>query len=207
MAQQLQALFSSLKSSEEQYMNLFQSSADAILLFEGFILQKINRAGEEMFSLSEEEAKGKNARELLGEVGAGIGESIESSYIAQNGGYQDLTISRAIGGRDQYLNVRTKKIEADLKTMSLVLVRDITEERKAIISFAEQDALRESYSQIEMFLRYLPDPTFVTDAEGKTLIWNQAMEEMTEIKSEEMTGNSNFMYSDSVHHLKYPNLP
>jgi len=207
MADQLRDSFSSLKTSKEQYLSLFQSSADAILLFDGFSIVNINRAGEEIFGVSGPEITGKDVRELFGIIGGGIGDMIESSFNElQNNGYIDQTISRNSDEGEQFMNIRLTKVQADKKILTLVHIRDITEQRKAYIAYAEQEALRESYAHVQMILQLLPDPTFVIDPDGYVLFWNQAMERMTSLKSEEMVGKGDYAYGELLYHSKRPIL-
>ncbi|HWQ66672.1 MAG TPA: PAS domain S-box protein [Methanospirillum sp.] len=206
MADQLQSAFSSLQASEERYLTLFQSSADAILLFDGFLLLHMNRAGEEMCMISSREATGKDVRDLFGPMGYEISELIESSVSIPNSGYRDQTISRTIGGIEQFMNIRLTQIQAIGKTLSLIHIRDITDQRRAYISFAEQEALRESYSHIQMILQLLPDPTFVIDQGGKVLFWNKAMEKMTGLMADTMIGKGEYVYSEAIHSTKQPIL-
>lgn len=42
---------------------------------------------------------------------------------------------------------------------------------------------------------FLPNATFVIDAEGKVIAWNQAIEEMTGVKTEDILGKGNYEYA------------
>lgn len=206
MAEQLQATFASLKASEERYISLFQSSADAILLFNGYDLVKINQAGEEMFGITETEASGKDVHHLFEDIGHTISEMIGSFMEYPEEGYQDRTISRVSKEKTVFLNIRANLVPADDRTLTLVHIRDITEQRQAIISFAEREALRDSFAHIEMILHLLPDPTFVIDKEGRVLFWNKALERMTGVSSEEIRGKGDMEYSKAFHEDKRPIL-
>lgn len=202
MADQLRATFSSLKSSEERYVHLFQSSADAILLFDTYSLVQMNRAGEEMFAISYKEAKGKDVRTLFGEIGNGIGDMIDSSLSSDDNGYIDNTISQTINGTELFMNIRLTRVPVDNKVLSLVHIRDITDQRLAIIASAEQKALRESYYQIQTILQLLPDPTLVIDSNGNVLFWNKALEKLTGVMSDKMIGTGDYAYSEAI----YPSI-
>jgi PAS domain S-box-containing protein len=199
MADQLRSSFISLKSSEEQYLSLFQSSTDAILLFDKLTLINMNRAGEEMFGVLTAQAIGKDIRELFGQVGTDIGEMIQSSFIEQDKGYQDRTIIRIVDGVEQFINIRATTVVENGKQFSLIHIRDITEQRRAIMILAEQEALRRSYNHIQTILQLLPDPSFVIDHKGEVLFWNRAMEKMTGVKAEEIIGKGNESYSLAVY--------
>lgn len=206
MAEQLHESFKSLKSSEERYLDLFQSSSDAILLFDGLFLAEINQTGEEMFGISQEDSNGKDIREVFGTMGSDLIEMIESCNTSLNSGFQDQTISRSLDMKEQFVNIRLKKVLINGKYLFLIHIRDITDQRRAILAFAEQESLRESYSQIEMILRYLPDPTFVIDLDGSVLFWNNAIEKMTGVKAEKIIGQKNYVYSEALVHSKRPIL-
>ncbi len=206
MADQLKTAFLSLKSSEERYLSLFESSADAILLLDGLLLLHINRVGEEMFGISGREAIGKDVRVVLGRDGLSISEMIESSISAQDNGYTDNTISRICGGIEHFMNIRLTQVSAEGTIYNLVLIRDITDQRQAYILLAEQEALRESYAHIQIILHLFPDPTFVIDNDGHILFWNQALERMTGVVSEEMIGKGDYAYSEVLYGSKRPIL-
>lgn len=205
MAVQLRTMFSSLKASEERYLSLFQSSADAIFLLDTCTLLEMNRAAEEMFQISAVDACGKEASSLFDEIGPVICEMI-NSYRLENNEYLSKTISRINNDGEQYLNIQITKIPEDNRILSLVHIRDITKERQAIISFAEQEALQKSFSQIQMILQLLPDPTFVIDADGHVLFWNRAFEKLTGYSSASMIGKGDYEYSVPIHGIKRPVL-
>lgn len=206
MAEQLSTMFSSLKASEEQYISLFQSSADAILLFEGTSLIRINKAGEEMFSISQSQASGKSTRELLGEIGSSITGLIQSDTSSSTSGYREETLTRTVHGEARFLNIRITRIADQKRVLSLVHIRDITDQRRAIIAFAEQEALRESFSKIEMILQFLPDPSYVIDKNGDVLFWNKAMEQLTGLSSEKVIHQKDLHLFEDVKKSGKPGL-
>jgi PAS domain S-box-containing protein len=69
-----------------------------------------------------------------------------------------------------------------------VFARDLTERKLAA------DALRSSGRRLADSINFLPDATFAIDREGRVLAWNQAMEEMTGVKADEILGNGNCEY-------------
>lgn len=205
MANQLRTTFVSLKSSEERYIRLFQSSADAILLFDNFTLVQMNKAGEEMFNIASKDAIGLDIRNLFADIGLGIGDMIRQGSESGKS-YLDRTISRTNNSEEQYMNIRLTHIPDENRNLSLVHIRDISDQRKAIIAFAEQDALKESYNQINTILQLLPDPTFVINAEGQIIIWNRAIEKLTGKNWDEMIGKKNYAYSKALHNTEKPIL-
>ena len=42
---------------------------------------------------------------------------------------------------------------------------------------------------------FLPGPTFATDLKGKVIVWNRAMEELTQVRAEDMIGKADYEYA------------
>jgi hypothetical protein len=70
-----------------------------------------------------------------------------------------------------------------------VTCEDITEQ---IIS---QNKLQSAYHQLHSIIEFLPDPTFAVDLEGKVIIWNKAMEDLTGIPKEKILGKGDYEYA------------
>ncbi|MFA5974579.1 MAG: PAS domain S-box protein [Elusimicrobiota bacterium] len=67
--------------------------------------------------------------------------------------------------------------------------QDITEIQKA------EEAIRDAKVLYESILNAIPVATFVTDNEGRLLIWNRTAEEFTGLKAADMLGKGNYEYS------------
>jgi PAS domain S-box-containing protein len=205
MADQLEKNINSLRTSKEQYQNLFHSSADAILFFSDAKMIDINRSGEKMLSVSKDKCVGKSITDIIGNMGFDIGiiEKVVSSDIPE---YHETVISRNLSGSGQFINVRISKVPSKEKNLKLVHMRDITEQRKAIISITEQESLCEFYSRIEMILQFLPDPTYVIDSNGYVLFWNKAIEQLTGLTSEEIKKSGELKSVDPFYKFGKPGL-
>ena len=66
---------------------------------------------------------------------------------------------------------------------------DITERKQA------EEALRSSEQRLADIINFLPDPTLVIDRQGRVIAWNQAVEEMTGVKAEEVLGEGDYEYA------------
>jgi PAS domain S-box-containing protein len=55
--------------------------------------------------------------------------------------------------------------------------------------------LAESQRRLVDIINFSPDATLVIDQEGRVIAWNQAIEEMTGIKAQEMLGKANYEYA------------
>ncbi|PKM86887.1 MAG: PAS domain-containing sensor histidine kinase [Firmicutes bacterium HGW-Firmicutes-12] len=69
------------------------------------------------------------------------------------------------------------------------LVNNITNYKEA------EERLVVARQQLFDIIDFLPDATFVIDQEGKVVAWNRAIEEMTEVKKEEIIGKGDHAYS------------
>jgi len=52
-----------------------------------------------------------------------------------------------------------------------------------------------SKSLLAQTIDFLPDPTFAIDLSGKVLVWNRAMEAITQVKAEDIVGRGDYAYS------------
>ncbi|MCA1945265.1 MAG: PAS domain-containing sensor histidine kinase [Desulfovibrio sp.] len=94
-------------------------------------------------------------------------------------------------GRQIWVKI-VSRISADPVTGELCYegaVEDVTERMEADAS------LRQLNRQLQDIIEFLPDATFVVDANRRIVFWNKAMEEMTGRSKQEMLGKSNIEYS------------
>ena len=69
-----------------------------------------------------------------------------------------------------------------------------------------KNALRESEQRLASIIDFLPDATFAIDKQGRVIIWNRAMEEMSGIKGEDILGKDNYEYALPFFAIKRPML-
>ncbi len=79
-------------------------------------------------------------------------------------------------------------------------VRDITDRKLMEL------ALKESERRLADIIDFLPDATFVIDLSGKVIAWNQAIEEMTGVKAEDILGKGNYEYTMAFYGMRRPML-
>ena len=72
---------------------------------------------------------------------------------------------------------------------SLFFIVDITEKQKM------SRQLLQSQKLFEQILRFLPDPTFAVDLEGRIIYWNSAIEVLTGAKAVDVVGKGNFEHT------------
>lgn len=106
-------------------------------------------------------------------------------------------------GKIQYLNSLADKIvrdpAGDLKWV-YGINQDITERKQV------EEALLQSRRQLADIIDHLPDATLVIDSEKKAIVWNRAMEEMTEVKAPDVIGKSNYEYAIPIYGERRPIL-
>lgn len=83
--------------------------------------------------------------------------------------------------------VRRRTVQLDQANEALQA--DIVERKRA-----EQETMN-AYRRIADILEFLPDATFVVDAQQKVIAWNRAIEVMTGIKKGEILNQGNFAYA------------
>jgi len=82
----------------------------------------------------------------------------------------------------------------------LVIVRDVTEKRKA------ENALREQQQRLSRIINFLPDATFAIDSKGRVIAWNRAIEIMTGVKADEIMGKGDYEYALPFYGVRRPVL-
>ena len=81
-------------------------------------------------------------------------------------------------------------------------------EGKSEISSGEDNGktIRDSYNLLNNIINFLPYPTFIIDHDGVVLFWNKAMEEMTNVKANQIIGKGNYEYSIAFYGERRPIL-
>ncbi len=64
--------------------------------------------------------------------------------------------------------------------------------------------LKTSEQRLTSFIDYLPDATMAIDLQGKVVVWNQAMVELTGVKAEDMLGKGNYEYGLAFYNKRRP---
>jgi len=86
--------------------------------------------------------------------------------------------------------------------ISIALVNAITFEELEY----QKNIIKESEQKMSDIINFIPDPMLVIDTNGKLLAWNKSMEELTNVKSNEIIGTNNFEYSLAFYGERRPML-
>jgi DNA-binding response OmpR family regulator/DNA-binding CsgD family transcriptional regulator len=93
-----------------------------------------------------------------------------------------------------------RRLQKQMEIQNVHLIEEI-EERKRM-----EEALLESEQRLSDIINFLPDATFALNHEGKIIAWNQAIEEMTGEKAEDMLGKGDYEYSLPFYGIRRPML-
>jgi PAS domain S-box-containing protein len=78
--------------------------------------------------------------------------------------------------------------------------RDITQRKRA------EEALRESQQQMSDIISFMPEAIMAIDLNGKVMIWNQAMENLTGVMAKDILGKGDYEYSLPFYGYRRPIL-
>jgi PAS domain S-box-containing protein len=192
-----------LQQSEEKFRSLFENAQEGI--YQSTIDGRILLANPAFVKLlgydSLEEVMNLNMRKdvyqdetsrdwVISEFGnLDTYENVELSWKKKDG---TPIIVRANG--------RAKKDHQGKIIFYEAMIVDITENKRT------EKELQDSQQLFKDIINCLPDPTFAIDKDSKVIAWNRAMEEFTNIKSEQILGLGNYEYSLPIHGKRKPIL-
>ncbi|PKL69945.1 MAG: hypothetical protein CVV30_00800 [Methanomicrobiales archaeon HGW-Methanomicrobiales-1] len=183
-----------LRDSEEKFRMIFENSNDAILLMGvlengmiGRIIDVNDMVVKQTGYTKEELLSGTSALidspdiirklpSILAELPIKKYATFESEVVRKDGTLLPIETS-----------IRLIKIKGQPCVISMA--RDITDRKRA------EEALHESRQLFSDIIRFLPDPTFVIDNDGKVLAWNRALEELSGVPAGEIIGKGDHEYS------------
>ena len=162
-----------------------------------------NQSLQDMLGYSKEELLGMNYKQYMSSEDA---KKVFKTYnqVFRTGeaakGFDWQLISKS--GRKLYVETSVSPIfSADGEiTGFLGIIRDISERKRT------EQQIRESERRLADIINFLPDATFVVDIKGKVIIWNQAAEEMTGVKAEDIIGKDDYEYAIPFFGYKKPML-
>ncbi|MDD3846827.1 MAG: PAS domain S-box protein [Syntrophorhabdaceae bacterium] len=176
---------------QDLYHSFFALAPDPMAVTDpdtGLILD-VNRAFVAWSLYSREELLGRSTVEL----GLWIDDEDRKAVIQrlhESEFLDDIEIdSKRADGDVRRLLFSAKLIDTGQGRLLLSVGRDITGRLKI------EQVLKESERRLSDIIEFLPDATFVIDAEGTVIAWNRAMEEMSGVSKEDMIGKANNAYA------------
>ena len=113
-------------------------------------------------------------------------------------GREDVVIEAINNGAEGYLQ---KGGEPDAQFIELEHMM-----RTAIERRSTEKSLRESRQRIADIVNFLPDATMAIDLDGRVIVWNKAIEEMTGIRAGDMLGQGEYAYAVPFYNTRRPVL-
>jgi PAS domain S-box-containing protein len=169
--------FQILKRGEKQAKELLNATHDlAILTDAGGRVLDLNEEAARFLGRSEEDLIGCSLGEVLPGVEAPAGEAHARFEVSLSGRIFDVSVAAVIDERSS-------------SPRSAVFLRDITAEREA------EGQLRRMNRHLAEIIEFLPDATFIIDADGRVTAWNRAMEDLTGVSKEAMIGRGDYQYA------------
>ena len=180
-----------LREVQSQYREIFNGVNDAIIVesLSGKVLD-VNKRACEMFGWSHEEFLSKTLRDMV---------PPEFHTLLPNAGERDLsektlyTTNMRANGEHFPVAVRGRVQEVGNKKRLLVVVRDITEQKKA-----EEELLKLSRATFQS-----PAAIVITDLQGTIEYVNPAFTEVTGYTREEAVGENPRVLQSGMHHTEF----
>jgi PAS domain S-box-containing protein len=189
-----------LREVYERYEGLFDNPADMIFIHDlagNFI--SVNQAGERITGYWEEELVKMNIQQLASEDSLKLLRGFQYQRMPQDQSTNyEMEIVTKFDSR-VYLDVNITPIYKGGKAVAVQgIARDVTQRKM------KEAAVIETADNLESFISFLPDATMAIDLEGRVVVWNTAMEELTDIKAEEMLGKGDYEYALAFYNKRRP---
>jgi PAS domain S-box-containing protein len=186
----LEETAAALRESEEKFRSLAKSTPTAILLYQNNKWVYANPAAERISGYSTRELLTMNFWEivhreyqsLVRERGQERQEGVDTIDR-----YQLKIVTK--DGAEKWVHMAAATTLLEGHPAGIISIIDVTERKLA------EDALRESERRLADVIEFLPDATFVINREGKVIIWNHAMEEMTGVTAKDMLLKGDYEYA------------
>jgi PAS domain S-box-containing protein len=104
-------------------------------------------------------------------------------------------------GEIKWVLIRGKVVERDIAGRPLRMagtVSDISQRKRV------EQGLRTSERRMMDIINFLPDPTFVIDADRRVIAWNLAMAHLTGVFSPDIVGKGDLIYGEAFYGVRRP---
>ena len=190
-----------LRESEEKYRSLFEGSIDSIVFTSqhGEFIDA-NTAALELFGYTKKEILKMHFQKLYVDPDEGyrLRKEMEEKDSVQN--FETRLCRKSDVEMDCILDMVCRRSDDGSILEYQGIIRDISEAKCA------QQALKASQQRLSQIINFLPDATFAIDLEGKVITWNQAMENLSGIKAQEMLGKGDYEYATPFYGERRPVL-
>lgn len=189
-----------LRHARKEYEGFFRNASDLIFITDlGGNFITVNPAAERITGFLASELERMNIQELADEETLQLLRGFQYQRLA-NGRYVNYEaglINKA--GNHLYLDINIWPIYKGGKPVAVQGIgRNITRMKEELVR------LKKAEQSLKGLVQYLPDATLAINMEGKVVAWNEAMEELTGIKADEMLGKGDYEYSLAFYDSRRP---
>ncbi|MCE5198276.1 PAS domain S-box protein [bacterium] len=186
-----------LRSERERFAITLSSIGDAVIATDSDLyITFINKVAQQLTGWSEEDAIGRHATTVLQIVDEHTGEPVDNPMLRSIHSCSVVKINPdtlLISRNGQLIPIDDSAApicDNDGTLIGAVMVfRDVSERKMIELS------LRESQQRLANIIDSLPEATLVIDLEGRVIAWNHAIEQMINVKAEDILGKGNYEYS------------
>lgn len=189
-----------LRDLNERYDALFENPGDIVFMHDlagNFIT--VNHVMEKITGYWTEELLKMNIQQLASDDYLKLlrGFQYQRMQPGQITSYELEILDRH--GNNIMLDVKISPVYSGGKPNAILgIARDITDYQ------IKEMQLKAEIERLNSFIDFLPDATMAINLEGKVVVWNLAMEELTGIKAQDMLGKGDYEYGMAFYNNKRP---
>ncbi len=180
-----------LKLQTASLEKLIASAPEAIAVLDPTErVMRINREFTNLFGYAPDYAVGRPINDLVAPIHLRDEAERLSRTVMGGGTVKAESVRQRRDGSLVQVSILGTPITAEDGTTGIYAIyHDITKRKEA------EEALKSSERRLADIINFLPDATFVIDTKRRVIAWNQAMEEMTGVRGEEIMGKGDFEYA------------
>jgi len=180
-----------LHKSEAILRSVFKATPVGIAIMKDRVFQNANKVWLENLGYSESEVIGRPPRILYKdeEEYERVGRELFTSLSEKGLASVQTKFRRKDGAVRDIILTSVPLHPVDLSAGAVVAFEDITDRKRA------KNTLQELERRLVDIVDFLPDATFVRDLQGRIIVWNKAMEEMTGARAKDMLGKGDYEYA------------
>ena len=190
-----------LRSNEEKFRSLAESTFTAILLITGTKIQYVNPAFAAMTGYTLEDFAGMHFWDF---IHPDYRESVRSRGLSRLEGAQPSSrheikfITKE--GRERWMDYSAVVSNINNQPTIVVSALDVTDRKQS------EERLLESERKLKDIIEFFPEATLIIDNNGIVIAWNRAMEALTGVQAEDMLGKGNYEYAIPLYGCRRPIL-
>jgi two-component system cell cycle sensor histidine kinase/response regulator CckA len=162
---------------------------------------RINREFTNLFDYAPDHAIGRPINDLVAPTYLRDEAERLSRTVIGGGTVKAESVRRRRDGSLVQVSILGTPISADDGTTGIYAIyRDITKRKEA------EEALKSSERRLADIINFLPDATLVIDTRGRVIAWNQAMEQMSRVRADEILGKGDYEYALPFYGVRRPIL-